>query len=75
MRNSSAKIAIIADEISALWRSVRLSSITRPIHTPVTPFPPPTISCHSSSVGEKPKVFNNVCNLDAIAMTGYAFGL
>lgn len=35
----------------------------------------PLLYVLGASVGEQPKVFNNVCNLDAIAMTGYAFGL
>ncbi len=35
----------------------------------------PLLYVLGASVGEKPNVFNNVCNLDAIAMTGFAFGL
>ncbi len=35
----------------------------------------PLLYILGASEGEKPLVFNNVCNLDAIAMTGYAFGL
>lgn len=35
----------------------------------------PILYMLGASDGEKPLVFNNVCNLDAIAMTGYAFGL
>lgn len=35
----------------------------------------PLLYILGASVGEKPKVFNNVCNLDAIAMTGFAFGI
>ncbi len=35
----------------------------------------PLLYVLGAAEGEKPLVFNNVCNLDAIAMTGYAFGL
>lgn len=34
----------------------------------------PLLYILGASEGEKPLVFNNVCNLDSIAMTGYAFG-
>lgn len=35
----------------------------------------PLLYILGASVGEQPKVFNNVCNRDAIAMTGFAFGI
>lgn len=35
----------------------------------------PLIYCLGAAEGEKPTVFNNHCELGAIAMTGYAFGL
>lgn len=35
----------------------------------------PLLYILGASEGEKPFVFNDVCNLGAIAMTGYAFGL
>lgn len=35
----------------------------------------PLLYVLGAAEGEKPLVFNNVRNLDAIAMTGYAFGL
>lgn len=35
----------------------------------------PLLYCLGASEGEKPTVFNKVCNLGSIAMTGFAFGL
>ena len=35
----------------------------------------PLLCCLGVSEGETPMVFNNHCELGAIAMTGYAFGL
>ena len=35
----------------------------------------PLLYCLGASEGEEPIVFNNVCNLGSMAMTGFAFGL
>lgn len=35
----------------------------------------PLLYCLGAADGDAPAVFNNVCNLGAIAMTGFAFGL
>ena len=35
----------------------------------------PLLYCLGAAPGEKPCVFNNVCNLGSIAMTGFAFGM
>ena len=35
----------------------------------------PLLYCLGAARDEKPTVFNNVCNLGAIAMTGFAFGM
>lgn len=34
----------------------------------------PLLYCLGASKGQKPEVFNNICNLGAISMTGFRFG-